>query len=127
MDGAKSSATLVITEGSGQATGNASTESLVTVENASAEAAADVIVEVEDGGSADALAESTAKAIGNAVVEISRQGTATAAGQASVCAIGKVVAKAVSESTTKALGPNVFANIKNNSMRRSGTRRSSCH
>ena len=112
MDGAKFSATLVITESSGQATGNASTESLVIVENAIAEAAADVIVEVKDGGSADALAESTTKAIGNGVVEISRQETATTAGQASVCAIGKVVAKAVSESITKSLGPNLSANKK---------------
>ena len=71
-DGAKSSATLVITEGNGQAMGNASTESLVTVENAIAEAITDAVAEAKDGGSVDALAKYTAKTIGNAIVEISR-------------------------------------------------------
>lgn len=121
-EGAKSSATLVITGGSGSATGSASTESLVTLENAISEAIADAIAEVEGGGSASAVAESTAKAIGSAtalaiadasaVVEISGQGTATAAGSASVRSIGKVVAKAVSEATANALGPNVSADTK---------------
>jgi len=122
----ETTATLVVTGGTGKVNASATAESLSSVENAVAKATASAIalvqnnsVRAKQGSKARAVSNVAAKAIGRAVataitdasvlVEIDGDGIGTGTANATAEAIAEVIATAIAEAVGEATGNNVEA------------------
>lgn len=118
-DGAKTSASLILTGGTGSVHAEASSESHAVLERVIAQAVTEAVAEVSGGGSAEATSKSLARAIGSATatavadavvtVNIDGQGEAHGIAEADATAIAKVVAQAIAKATAVAVGVRVYA------------------